>query len=63
MEASDNNKVCKAHSGFKIQIKALEEDVKSLWNRWDRITTVLYLALGGIIINILILVGGHFIQK
>ena len=56
------NQICKAHSGFKIQINALEDDVKSLWTRWDRITTVLYVALGGIILNLLILVGQHFIK-
>ena len=60
--ANNQNQLCKAHSGFKNQIESLEEDVRSLWKRWDKMTMMLYAVLGGVILNLLILIGQHFVK-
>jgi hypothetical protein len=31
---------CNEHSGFEARIKSVEDNVKSLWNRWDWIQKI-----------------------
>ena len=30
-----NDSICKAHSGIIARIKNCEDDVKTLWSKWD----------------------------
>lgn len=34
------NNTCKAHSGLEKQIEALEANVSKLWERWDKMNTI-----------------------
>jgi len=50
----ENNSVCKHHSGFKARIENTEANVKTLWKKWDRLTIVMLLTLGGVVANLII---------
>ncbi len=58
----DNNK-CKAHSGLVTQIEKVEEEVKVLWKKWDKGIMLLFVILGGVIVNLFVLLAQQLIGK
>ncbi len=34
------NNRCKAHSGFEAKIEILEDNVKRLWTKWDKMQSI-----------------------
>jgi len=48
----DNGNICKAHSGIHERLKDVEDDVKSLWEKYDSIQKIMILCLLGIIGNL-----------
>ncbi len=57
------NSICKAHSGMEKQITKLEDEVRSLWKKWDKAVMIQFTILGGVILNLFVLFMAHFILK
>lgn len=58
----ESNNKCKAHSGLVVQIKKVEEDVQNLWHKWDKGITILFVILGGVIVNLAVLIVQQFVK-
>ena len=54
---SENNGVCKQHSGFESRIHTLEDNVEKLWTKWDSVQKLLIGILTGVILNLVGLLG------
>jgi len=39
-QQSNNQNICKAHSGLEARIKNMEDNVKKLWAKWDKMQTI-----------------------
>ncbi len=39
-QPANNQNICKAHSGFDARIKNMEDNVKRLWTKWDKMQTI-----------------------
>jgi hypothetical protein len=50
-----DNGTCKLHSGFDERIKDLESNKTELWKKWDRMNALLIATLGGVIVNLLLM--------
>ena len=59
MEASNNNKVCKAHSGLVAQVEKVEDEVRGLWKKWDKAVMIQFAILGGVMLNLFIVLVQH----
>lgn len=40
MEQELQNNRCKAHSGLEAKIEILEDNVKRLWTKWDKMQNI-----------------------
>ncbi len=56
------NKLCNKHDGFRERFTAIEDRVtkmeksmKDLWKRLDKITMMAFLILGGLVVNLIVL--------
>ena len=54
----DKDDVCLKHSGMCAKVKALEDDVKSLWDKWDNVQKLL---IGTLVSTSLSLMGVVFL--
>ncbi len=48
--------VCQEHSGFKAEIGHLRTDVKELKSKWGAFQKWLFIMLGGVLLNLLLMV-------
>lgn len=39
-EQINNQNICKAHSGFDARLKSMEDNVRKIWEKWDKINAV-----------------------
>ena len=54
----NKDEVCLKHSGICARVKALEDDVKSLWLKWDNVQKLL---IGTLVSALLSLAGVVFL--
>lgn len=57
-----NNQLCKKHDGFiqrfiagEARITKVEDSMKTLWKRLDKIVLIGFLILGGMIANLIVM--------
>ena len=51
--AEPDNNLCRKHDGFKAKIEYLEGNVSELWNKWNKMQTLVLVSVVTLCLNLI----------